>query len=214
MFAFAAKTTAWPDDANPPSANDITQSTFDSDIVFLKALDGNNMRLMVSGTTWTAKTYTKDTFVRTADNLVFRCSTAGTSGKEPVHQSGIAPDQTGTASWEFVEKLTYEDISSYLITNFIPLSLVSERFLYQGLVKSFGVSFDLVGNEDGFLPFTTNFRVVGLYANPYDRYERTNTSDHKTTVKNFGYVLTWTTLPLTSRTSEQIDSYTFFIALN
>jgi hypothetical protein len=213
MFAFVARTdTAWPVPATPPSRDTTVESDFDTEIAFLKRLDISNYRFMITRNNWAAGAYTAGAFVMTTDFNVYRCSTTGTSTTKPVHQSGTVADNT--TSWEFIRQISADDQTRFLTSTRVPLTIASDKYFFSTtLLQSIKISFDFVGSEDGKLSLARQFRVVGLYANPLYRGDKTDTYANKTTVKDYGTPLTWNTIVAGPRVEEQVDTHTFDIII-
>lgn len=213
LSAFVARVdTAWPTPASPPAV--ITPADFDDNIVFLKRLDTRSTRFMITRNNWSAGSKTLGTFVMTSAFNIYRCSTAGTSVTAPNHLSGIAPDVGGTASWEYIESVSVEDQSRFLTADRVPLSIASERFFFKtNILQSIKISFDIVGSENGLLPLTRQYRVTGLWADPYDRSDRVDTYPVRTTVKDWGVGLVYKSNVAATRTANQVNTHTFDIII-
>lgn len=215
LYFFVARSTPWVDDLNPPSTLSTALSDFNDEFIFMKRLDLSGVRFMVDRVDWAIGDKVVGTIVITDDFRIYRCETAGTSTAKPTHVSGsAAATDGGTAVWEFLEEVPLADRTYFLSAYYVPLSMQSERVVYTSAPVRILIKSDIIGPEDGKLPIDREFRVVGLYANPFTRGDRIDTTSFATEVKEYGTVLAFNNISPYARTIDQVDSFLFSVILS
>lgn len=221
LFCFLARTTAWPNGDTPPidSNNRPTsdQADFENEYLYFKMLDTRNLRFFVLEKAWNVgNSYTINDFVKTPQNRIYRCSKAGTATKIPGHSSGINPEAPSEAEWEYITYLSQTD--EFIISDFpgvIPLGMECERFFYKPYILGALVYFEIVGNEENYLPSTVEYRTAGLYTGPNTNKRKVAiTPENMETVTETGIPLVWSAFKGTAPTDENIQMHKFIIGFD
>lgn len=215
LFLFLAKNTPeWDDENLPPSTVEIT--SFSDKILFLKKISTLNVRFMITRENWVIGNYNINDIIITSDFNVYQCVTSGSSGIKPNHLSGSIVDSSGTAYWKFLETVSLNDRTEYLTETLVPLTFKSENLFFinsSEFIKEIKIHGKIIGSEDGKLPLDRLYRIVGLYANPLNRDERTDSFLFQNNIKNYGTIISYKTLSPINRTEEQIITYSFSVPL-
>lgn len=140
LYAFVGKPTDWTDEPTPDVANNdvnqFEQSIYD-DILYGKRIESGDAKPMIRRNNWTSNTvyeeynhldgdlYTKNFFVITNENHVFKCIHNGDGAK-----STVKPNLTTTAGtfsttdgyiWKYMYSLTTNEMNKFATKEYIPV---------------------------------------------------------------------------------------------
>lgn len=211
MFAYIAKNTPWEDGDVPPEYP--TQEDIFSEPLLTKRISSKDLRVMIERIDWEAgEMYSTGDIVITQENNVYEAQTTGQAVVMPTWTSGTDTEYEGTISWKYLFYLDLESDTIFSSPGLLPVSWNTEELFWTDKAKSIRISYEIVSDENGFLPIPETYRIAGLYANPFARNPRNNLrlSENFT---DHGVLMGIDTFSGIERTNEQVDRFTFEIPL-
>jgi len=208
LYLFFGRDSAWSNENSPPTPLNSISDEFVTrgNIIGVKRLTVTNTCFVaprydwVSGTIYAeysatdADLFTKEFYVITSENNVYKCLDNNSGGQSIVQPSGTSTSATQTGdgyTWKFMYNLSTSIVQNFLVTDWLPVPFGGQRTSFQTSVETTAVystgtpvgghgsnaveelgagylmlSQSLDGDESSVFPVDDDYRQYGLWKNP------------------------------------------------
>jgi hypothetical protein len=208
VYLFIGRDTVWADENNPPAPNESVTTDIETrnNIIAIKKIAASNTAFVIPRYNWTANTvysryvtsdtslFSKQFYVLTTDNNVYKCIQNGNGAPSLVRPTGTSTQQIETGDgyiWKFMFNLSSSMVVAFLNTSWIPVPYGTQKTSFQIAVENNAVyasgtpagghgkdavtelgasrlmiSQRFEGAEGISIPVNGNFRQFGIWCNP------------------------------------------------
>ena len=208
LYLFFGKNSAWVDENAPDTPEQSITNEFITrgNIIGIKKITVTNTCFVVPRYNWVSGTvydeyaaaddelFTKNFYVLTPENNVYKCLDNNSGGQSIVQPSGTSTSATQTGdgyTWKFMYNLSTSVVQNFLTTDWMPVPTFGQRTAFQESVETAAIysagtpvgghgsnaveelgakylmisqSFD--GDESSVFPVNDDYRQYGIWKNP------------------------------------------------